>query len=193
MTVAQLTAISAALKNCLCTIVNASTQPVGHCRYQPGFEGNVGQEGFAGIDMYEDECCSGVAYVAMGDVAPSIESFPEPDIVRQASVPCGPPAWAVSFRAGILRCAPRGTDTRSPTDADWDVAYATSLMDAVLLSEVACCFREWFRGQEQFVGMALVISRQQASAPQGGCMERFVDLQVQIPNLETGCGCGSPE
>lgn len=187
MTILQLQTISAALKDCLCTIVNGSTQPVRHCRYLIGSEGDVGQAGFAGIDTFTDECCEGVAYVAMGNIYPSVESFPEPDIIRQSESPCVPPAWAINFRVGIMRCAPAGTNTASPTDAAWEVAYQKSLIDAVLLNQVSCCFRAWVRNEPGLEGMGLIIAQQQASAPQGGCMERFVDYQIQIPNLDCGC------
>lgn len=170
------------VKTCLCDAVNLLTASPEHCRFQ------VGLESFAGIDLITDECCEGVAYVAMGDMYPSWSSFPDADIVRQSQQQCNIPSWAVDFKLGIVRCAPRGTDTRGPTDAEWNAAALLNIADAQALRRATCCIRtgiSTITGYEtQFDDMSVVIGRQTTPTPQGGCMERNVTLTVQFMNCE---------
>lgn len=170
---------------CLCdAVANLSPAPE-HCRFQ------VGLEGFAGFDQFINECCEGVAYVAMGDVYPSFTSFPDADINRQAAQKCNFVSWAVEFRMGVITCAPTGTDTRPPTDAEWNAAALYDYAVANALRRAACCLRSSFTSS--LIGLALpddlddmssVIGRQTVLAPSGGCVERYVPVTVQMPNCE---------
>lgn len=171
------------VKTCLCDSVALLTVPPQHCRFQ------VGNEGFAGIDLYTDECCEGVAYVAMGDIYPSWNSFPDADIVRQANNRCVIPAWAVDFKLGIMRCSPRGTEATTPTDAEWNAAALLNIADAQALRRATCCIRTGLATaitpyEEQFDGMSMSIGRQSSPSPQGGCMERYVTVTIQFINCE---------
>lgn len=170
------------VKTCLCDAVALLESPPAHCRFM------VGSEGFAGIDMYTDECCEGVAYVSMGDVYPSWNAFPEADIVRQADNRCTIPSWAVDFRLGIMRCSPTGTDFTTPSDAEWNAAALLSIADSQALRRATCCIRTGLRSitnyTEQFDGMSVVIGRQSSPTPQGGCMERSVSVSVQFQTCE---------
>lgn len=170
------------VKECLCDAVALSTKPPEHCRFQ------VGILGFAGIDLISDECCKGVAYVALGDVYPSSESFPEMNLVRQVNGRCKIEAWAAEFRVGIIRCAPTGTNTSSPTDAAWNAAALLNYQDSQILRRMSCCVRTGIEDagtDNQFLGMSVIIGRQVQGPNGGGCVDRYVPITVQIPVCET--------
>lgn len=138
-------------------------------------------------DQYVDMCCQGLAYVSLGDIWPTSQSFPEADINRQSTAVCAPPAWGVQWKAGIVRCAPMGVNGSMPTCAEWTSAYLKAVADAQALRETSCCFRSGWRELDD--GMSVVIERQVQGSPQGGCVERSVNIAVQMMN----CDCvGQP-
>lgn len=170
--------LSNALLACLCNAVTGQPDPPQHCCYR------IGTEPVHDIDLQTqiDLCCEGLAYVMLRDNYPSVQSFPDNDIVRQVQGFCDPPAWAVGFRVGIVRCA--------PTDPDCDrntAAYIQNLHDMVSINATMCCFRDYINASPTFVGMSLVIERQQQGSTSGGCTERYVNLVAQIPNLDCTC------
>lgn len=173
---------------CLTTAVTGNPNPPAHfCRR---LDLQVAHD----ADLYDDLCCEGLAYVSFGDIAPSWDGFPEPAIVTQANYgACGIPAWAVAFRMGIVRCIPVGTDATMPTCADWDAASRQQADDAQALRAATCCLRQTIVGNSEapgpFWGMSVVIGLQQQVQLQGGCVERNVEITVQIPN----CDCISLE
>lgn len=170
----MVTELSAALLGCLCTNVAANPNPPLHCCYRVGTE-PVHDISAEGVDL----CCEGLAYVLMRDNYPSVESFPDNDIVRQANQICGPPAWAVQFRMGIVRCVPDTSDC-APNNA----AFTQNLYDMLSINRATCCFREFVRDTPMYMGMSLVIERQTQGSTSGLCTERYVNLVVQIPNRD---------
>lgn len=171
--------LSAALLACLCSAISGQPDPPQHCCYR------VGTEPVHDIDLQTqvDLCCEGLAYVLLRDNYPSSTSFPENDIVRQAQAPCDPPAWAVGFRVGIVRCAPVDSDcTRN------NAAFAQNVADMYSINRTMCCFRDFINTAENFIGMSLVIERQVQGSTSGGCTERYVNLTAQIPNVDCTCG-----
>ena len=174
-----ITELSAALLNCLCTAVSgmpAADRPQ-HCCYR------VGTEPVHGVSLDQiDLCCEGLAYVIVGDVYPSIESFPDNDIVRQIQGNCYPPAWAVAFRTGIVGCVPDDDDC-----ATNNAAFTANLYRVQALNQAMCCFRAFINTSTTFMGMNLVIERQVQGSTSGGCTDRYVNLVAQIPNLDC-CG-----
>lgn len=157
----------------------------------PGAPANVcfrvGLEVAHDLDMTADLCCSGLAYVALGDTYPSAQSFPEQDIVRQANAVCAPPSWAQQFKFGIVRCVPVMRDDfgTMPTCADWNTAALQNFYDSIALRRTACCFRQFFTtNQGLFEGMSVVIERQTQGSPNGGCVERSLTITAQMPNCD---------
>ena len=115
----------------------------------------------------------------LGDTYPSSESFPDNDIIRQGDIPCTPPGWAINFRIGIVRCAPDpGSDVAE------NAAFTQNVWDMLSLNETWCCFREFVRSSDEFMGMSLVLERQVQGSTSGGCTERYVRMAVQIPNVD---------
>jgi hypothetical protein len=167
---------------CLCENVAAQPNPPLHCCFRVGTE--VAHD--AGI--LQDQCCEGIAYVALGDTYPSSDSFPEADIVRQANSACAPPTWAQVFQVGIIRCLPTGDQFLPPNCDDWNAAARQNVIDAQTLRRVACCMRNYItQNGDLFLGMSLVIDRQTQGNPQGGCVERQMKLTIQFPNICDGC------
>lgn len=147
----------------------------------------VGSEIAHDIDLINDLCCEGLAYVALGDTYPSSNSFPEQDIIRQASTVCAPPSWAQQFRIGIVRCVPVVMDDTGamPTCADWNAAALQNMWDSVALRRAACCIRSYMASNNGFfLGMSVVIERQVQGNPLGGCVERYFTVALQFPNCD---------
>lgn len=167
-----------ALYTCLCGAVQEHPTPPQHCCYR------IGSEVAFDADLYTDLCCEGLAYVLLGDMWPSSNSFPEMDQVRQANSRCRIDAWAVELRMGIVRCAPAGTETTMPTCDNWAAAAATNRLDAWVLRRAACCFREAIPTIALLDGFSVVVGRQVQGSIQGGCAERYVTVQVQVPNCD---------
>ena len=163
---------------CLCAQSQLQANPPQHCCFRVGVE--IAHD--AGV--WEDLCCEGLAYVALGDTFPSSASFPEQDIVRQANTVCAPPSWAQYFRVGIIRCAPVG-DESPPTCDDWNAAFTQNVQDGLTLRRTACCIRDWVTSNDDiFLGMSVVMERQIQGSPQGGCVERYFNIAIQIPNCD---------
>lgn len=157
---------------CLCEATAARPSPPQHCCYR------IGPEVAYDADIYTDLCCEGLAYVSLGDVYPVVDSFPEQSIVTQANQVCSFPSWAVNIKAGIIRCVPVGTDTEMPSCTDWNAAMVQHIFDTQSLASAACCFKQaWVFDVEP--GMSVVIGPNSTTTPQGGCVERFITLQVQ--------------
>jgi hypothetical protein len=179
MTSADLTLeLSAALLSCLCNAITGQPDPPQHCCYR------VGTEPVHDVDLQTqiDLCCEGLAYVLLRDNYPSSQSFPDNDIVRQAQAPCDPPAWAVAYRVGIVRCVPVVSDCTLN-----NAAFVQNVDDMYSINRAMCCFREYIRTSTTFLGMSLVIERQQQGSTSGGCTERYVNLVAQIPNVDCSC------
>jgi hypothetical protein len=170
----QLRVITAQMLNCLCAAVSGNPNPPQHCRFQVEWE--VPQDLFP-----TDLCCEGIAYLSMGEVWPSSASFPEQDIIQQIRGNCPPPAWAVEFRLGIMRCVP-GAEL-APSAEDEEEAFLQDLDDSQALRSAACCIRDYLLTDPQWLGFNTVIERQ-VKTVQGNCKDRYQPLTIQIPNCD---------
>lgn len=169
--------LAALLLQCLCDTTQRADNPPQHCCYR------VGPEVPFDADQFEDLCCEGLAYVTMGDIYPSTSSFPDQDIIRQTT--CGIRSWAVTFRIGIVRCVPvGGEDGRMPSCDEWNAAAEQGFVDAQVLRATACCFINAMPNLPLMRGMSVVVNRITTTTPQGGCIERYVTFDVQIPNCD---------
>lgn len=170
---------------CLCQSVAQNANPPLYC------EPRVGTEITQDLGQYTDLCCSGLAYVALGDVYFTQDNFPDQEVARQIRGSCAPASWAQVFKMGIIRCIPVGQpDGEPPTTADWIAASAQNLVDSQSLRQAACCIREWVTKTAQgtiYDGMSVVVDRQTQLNPQGGCTERNVNVTIQFPNLDCFC------
>lgn len=163
-----------ALLECLCAAVNERPNPPQHCCYR------IGVEAAYDADLSTDLCCEGLAYVIPGDSWPSVV-FPNMDITRQANAPCGIVSWVQEFKVGIIRCAPTGTDTQMPTCAEWNAAALQNLYDAESLRRAVCCFRPTAYAIPEMLGLSIVVNRMQQNPVLGGCVERWMTVQTELP------------
>lgn len=167
----NLQAIMDGLLQCLCEAAATRPFPPQHCCFR------VGDEIAHDADLFADLCCEGLGYVTLGDIYPVVDSFPEQSIVTQANQVCSFPSWAVSLKMGLVRCAPVGTNESMPTCVDWNAAAVQGVFDAQSLASAACCFKAaWLEAEP---GLSFVIGPNSTTTPQGGCVERFVTVQVQ--------------
>jgi hypothetical protein len=168
---------------CLCAITNSMPGAPQHCGPR------IGPEVAYDLGQFTDFCCEGLAYISLGDTWISDNSFPDQDIIRQVRGNCPPGFWAQDLKLGIVRCSPVGSpDGEPPTDADWAAAAVQNLYDAQALRRVACCIRNFVIDNQAFyMGMSVVINRQVQTTPNGGCVERYVTVTVQFPNVDCVC------
>lgn len=144
------------------------------------------------MDKYEDLCCQGLGYVALGGTIPSSTSSIDQDTARQATARCSPPTWAEEYRMGLVRCLPVVTqgvgmqEGSMPTCEEWNQASIQNMWDSVVLRKATCCFRSAVITDSTgfFEGMYAVIDRQVQGPPLGGCVERYVTVSVQHPNCD---------
>jgi hypothetical protein len=177
--------IAAALLSCVSTEVAKISTPPQHVRYA------VGTEVVWDVSTTQDLCCEGLAYVFLGQTYWSVDTFPEIDQIRQRSGSCPPPAWAQKFQIGIVRCAPTGDLSAIISDAQWNAAAALNMEDAAALRRIACCIREWVDAQTgDLLGMSLYVDQQNQVTPQGGCLERHMEITTQFPNKDCACLTG---
>lgn len=167
----QLLVVAPRALECVRTAFNANANPPSNYGYRVEYEPPA--------DMWpEDLCCEGLGYVSLGDVWPSVDSFPDADIIRQVRGNCPPAAWGVQFRLGIMRCT---TTEVGPTQAEEDAAFTQDLHDIHSLIQAACCLRSYFINDPQWMGYNVVIERM-AKSIQGGCKDRYVPVSIQLPN-----------
>lgn len=164
--------IAELMLSCLCEAASGRANPPAQCCYR------VGEEIAHDADAYTDLCCAGLAYVTVLDIYPVVDSFPEQSIVTQADWRCSIPSWAISLKAGIVRCAPTG-GLSMPTCADWTAAAQQGFLDAQSLAQAACCFKQSWQSSRQGRGLSVVIGPNSTSTPLGGCVERNITMQVQ--------------
>ena len=146
----------------------------------------VGKQIAHDLGQFTDLCCEGLAYVSLGDTFPTESSFPQQDTASQVQGSCGPATWGQVIRLGIVRCVPVGDQNgEPPTCADWNSAFIQNAYDSASLRRATCCLRSWFLAASDFyLGMSIVIDRQVQVDPNGGCVERYVDVTVQFPNCD---------
>lgn len=177
--------IATALLACVSTEVAKISAPPAHIRYA------VGTDVVHDISTTQDLCCEGLAYVMLGATFWSVDTFPEIDQIRQRSGSCPPPAWAQKFQVGIVRCSPVGDINGIVKDSEWTAAALLNMEDAAALRRIACCIRAWVNAQTgDMAGMSLYVDQQNQVQPQGGCIERHMEITTQFPNQDCACLTG---
>jgi len=129
-----------------------------------------------------DECCSGLAWVRVGRVYPSWDSFPGPD---NTWLPCGPLAYAVELEMGVAFCMPWSDSSGiideidPPSTQDWASAFNTQMIHQTLMRQTAaCCFRPT---QRRAVG------EWSSFAVEGGCTGGRLTVTVSVPAPCSDC------
>lgn len=170
------------LLSCLCNAASVQPNPPAHCASR------VGTEIVHDLGQYTDICCEGLAYVTLGDTFFSTDNFPDQDIIRQVRGSCAPPTWAQEFRVGLVRCISAGqSNGEPPSDITWTEEAVQNMYDSQTLRQVACCIRDWVRTSAAYDGMSVVVNRQVQTNPNGGCVERYMTVVLQFPNIDCFC------
>jgi hypothetical protein len=167
---------------CLCDAASRLPNPPQHCTFR------IGNQPPHDLGLNGDLCCEGFAYVSLGNVFPSSEGFPQEDGSYQAGAVCAPLSWGIPLKLGIVRCAPVSTDGVSTVpDSEWEAAMLQNIYDTSTLLTAACCLRAYVirANDSRWLGMSEVTGNVNQGEPLGGCVERSIDVQVQMPN----CNC----
>lgn len=173
--------IADALLTCLCTALydvhtaESGNRP-GSCCLRAG--DLIGED----IGYNYDECCSGLAYVNVGEFYPTGSSgaqFPNPE-TDVAFSGCGPVAWGLSLTMGVMRCAPMGSTSLPPTCDEWTAASRLQLLDAQAMRKALCCL------VDSLDPGAVAGGRWVARGTEGGCLGGTMTVQVMVDAM---CGC----
>jgi hypothetical protein len=164
---------------CLCNATAARPNPPQHCSFR------IGNAPPHDMGMDGDMCCEGLAYVSLGTVFPSSEGFPGEDSSYQASAKCAPLSWGVTLTLALVRCAPVAEELNMIPDSDWEAAMLQDIYDTASLQAAACCLRTYIISTSaRFVGMSAVVGSVIQGSPLGGCVERSVNVTIQMPNCD---------
>lgn len=98
----------------------------------------VGESVSADASVYQDLCCSGLAWVRITDIFGAAQDFPAPDTSVVISG-CGPLAWGATFELGVIRCAPTGDEYTVPTCDDWTLLQEFIWLDQAAMRQAMCC------------------------------------------------------
>lgn len=133
----------------------------------------VGEIVSADASVYQDVCCSGLAWVRVTDIFSTSDDFPAPD-TNVVITGCGPLAWGVTFELGVLRCAPTGDEYTIPSCEDWTALQEAIFLDQAAMREAMCCL----------IGLhdpgSIAIGSWSPLPTSGGCAGGVWSLAVQI-------------
>jgi hypothetical protein len=136
------------------------------------------------LSTFQDECCSGLAWVRPSGFFPSSISFPAPD---ESPVPKGPLAWAVTLELGAVRCAPTPNENSIPTADEWDATVQAVMDDAAAMRRAICCFTDAEPGRAK----RIMAGQWQPLSVQGGCVGGILPITVRGPICD--CAEAGPE
>lgn len=88
------------------------------------------------VSQYQDECCSGLAWVRLAGIYAS-NNFPTEN---DAPVKCLT-GWAVQVELGVARCAPVGDENRIPTCDEWTLTVNDTTADDAALRRTLMRFK----------------------------------------------------
>lgn len=151
-------------------MVNGGTMP-GEVCYR------VGELASMDASVFEDLCCSGLAWVRVADMFSSSTDFPTPDTLAVWNG-CGPMAWGVVFELGVMRCAPTGSIETIPTCDEWTALQVNVMNDAKAMRQAFCCLFA------QFDPGSIALGSWVPLPTTGGCAGGTWQVTVQIINSE---------
>ena len=127
--------------------------------------------------VFQDLCCSGLAWVRQTDIFSSATDFPTPDTL-QVWTGCGPQAWGVVFELGVARCAPTGDEYTIPTCQEWTDLQVLVNRDAKAMRAAFCCmFNQLDPG-------SLAVGSWAPLPTSGGCAGGTWQVTIQVINSE---------
>ena len=139
----------------------------------------VGEEIVHDLDGSNDLCCAGLAYLSVGDQTP-VWTGVDVDLLRQEQQQCAPPLWVIRIRMGILRCTPYSDDTSMPDESEWTAAAIQDAHDCAALRDATARFQRLAAGLDGRYRLRVLVDSVSMVPPDGGCLERWVQLYAQI-------------
>ena len=137
----------------------------------------VGELASMDASLYQDLCCSGLAWVRVADIFSTSVDFPAPDTLV-VWTGCGPQAWGVVFELGVMRCAPTGDISTIPTCDEWTALQTNVMKDAKAMRAAFCCLFNQLDPGSVAVGSWAPLPTT------GGCAGGTWQVTVQIINSE---------
>ena len=151
-------------------MVNGGTMP-GEVCYR------VGELASMDASVFDDLCCSGLAWLRVADIFSSSTDFPTPDTLTVWNG-CGPMAWGVVFELGVMRCAPTGSIESVPECDEWTALQVNVMNDAKAMRQAFCCLFA------QFDPGSIALGSWAPLPTTGGCAGGTWQVSVQIINSE---------
>jgi hypothetical protein len=156
-----------ALLACLVAQFEGDPQAPAEACVVPGEDGRL----WLTIGTAQNRCCSGFAWVRVGDTRPRI---PPLDTIEA----CGVLQWALDLEMGVARCAPWGDETAGPTCAELTLAFDRQESDKEAMRKAVCCLRPQVESER------LAPTNAVSFGPDGGCMGAIMGVTVLIENCD---------
>lgn len=137
----------------------------------------VGEAASMDASIYQDLCCSGLAWLRVADIFSTARDFPTPDTLTVWNG-CGPMAWGVVFELGVMRCAPTGDIETIPTCDEWTALQVNVMKDAKAMRQAFCCLFD------QLDPGSIALGSWTPLPTTGGCAGGTWPVSVQIINSE---------
>lgn len=137
----------------------------------------VGELASMDASVFEDLCCSGLAWLRVADIFSSSTDFPTPDTLTVWNG-CGPMAWGVVMELGVMRCAPTGDIDTIPTCEQWTDLQVNVMKDAKAMRQAFCCLFA------QFDPGSIALGSWVPLPTTGGCAGGTWQVTVQVINTE---------
>lgn len=137
----------------------------------------VGELASMDASLFQDLCCSGLAWLRVADIFSTSEDFPAPDTLVTWTG-CGPMAWGVVFELGVMRCAPTGDIATIPNCDEWTTVQYNIMNDAKAMRQAFCCLFA------QFDPSSIALGSWTPLPTTGGCAGGTWQVTVQIINSE---------
>jgi hypothetical protein len=97
------------------------------------------------MSLTKNECCAGLAWVRVSQIAPSsTANWPSQDVNPPRG--CGVLRYAVQLEMGVVRCAPVATAQSIPSEDAWNISAVDTLADFAAMDRAICCFQDGFNG-----------------------------------------------
>lgn len=164
--------VSEALRECLCTEIEATSAPVGCCCLMPG------------ADVTADSCETGQAWVRLAQLYQLGPQFPAPATGLEPG-PCGAGyGWAGVFELGVLRCMPLPDERGNLPSCDEYSAVARLVQaDAhAMRRAVLCC--DW-RTACSAPDNRILVGTWSPLGPDGNCVGGVLTVTMEL----FGCIC----
>jgi hypothetical protein len=130
------------------------------------------------LSTWQDECCSGLAWVRIVSFGASSAVFPTQDTVPQ---PKGPLSWAITLEMGVVRCSPTPDADSIPTADQWEEVVQAIMDDGAAMRRAICCFTAAVPNR----GRSVLPQPWQPISVEGGCAGGVMTVVVRGP----ACDC----